>query len=38
MVIVRLIEAEEFKDYIAVCEVIEIVERGGVKYELCENK
>ena len=34
----RLIDADEFKDYIAVCEVIEIVKRGGVEYELCGNK
>ena len=31
MVIMRLIEAEEYRDYIAVCEVIEIVKKGGVK-------
>ena len=31
MVIMRLIEAKEYRDYIAVCEVIEIVKRGGVK-------
>ena len=34
----RLIDADEFKDYIAVCEVIEIVERGGIEYEFCESK
>ena len=33
-----VIDADEFKDYIVVCEVIEIVKRGGVEYELCENK
>lgn len=31
MVIMRLIDADEYKDYIAVYEVIEIVKRGGVK-------
>lgn len=38
MVIMRLIEVEEFKDYITVYEVIEIVERGGIEYEFCESK
>ena len=38
MVIMRLIDADEYKDYIAACNVIEIVKRGSVEYELCENK
>ena len=34
----RLIDADEYRDSIAVCNVIEIVKRGGVEYEFCESK